>query len=850
MRLLLWAALFTACNLVAPSGTPGATPVARENEAFPGMGNRPPGKNLALGKSYVMTSPNYELCKDSGDSRQLTDGKIYEGTDKLWVQKETVGWADNYRVIITVDLGETKSIGGIGFHSGFDSRGENVQWPSSIAVFTSENGKDYVFAADLVAPEWGDDGLPPAFAPYTGRKNMLYWYRQDGLKVRGRFVTFVVEAPHFVFCDEVEVLEGDKGILKEAANERKIIRNMDVYLPLQSLFSGDILGVRHNAKSLDEKARLNINAKIDAVETKLAGESKDLFDDPQYRAITPLNDLHRELLLLNAEVLRLRGSPPLAVWHKHRWDPLEATEIPESAIPKTGWERMLAAVGLFETSPVLRMELMNGEYRAEALNLTNTRPEEEEITLFFQNLPGGRTPSYIRVHQVEYAATKRGKMIADALPDAEKDGDKYKIRIPGGMTRQVWLGVHPDGIAAGAYDGQIVLVPKRGFARRKVAFNLTVAPLQFPDRPRLSFYLWDYTDKPYGFACMTDANVKLATKDMEAHFVDTPYAHAGSACFPDKNAFDAEGKLAGQMQTEAFDEWVSRWKNARYYGLYLGNTFPPFVAGDQPGGEIFNRKIAQWSAAFAAHAERKGIPPERIMLHLYDEPKSTEEYRLNTLWIKAIKQGCSRFKFFINPSKCDTPELAKMIEEYNVICARLNFYSGVPEILAKESSKQGKELHLNNSPPGETRPLDPYYYHLLLAWHCWNHGASAMSTWDYWNYPKSAWNELKATGIGYGLVYTTGNSITGGKHWEAIREGIEDYEYLAMLKDTMEEAKKNGKNPAAVEKAETFFRDVPKQVADQYDHAKESWNAEKDRTMADTAREQILRLLKELEDAR
>jgi len=810
---------------------------------------KPAGANIALGKPYEMApAPDYERCKDDGDNRQLTDGEIYDGNGQLWVQKGAAGWR-NQRCRITVDLGEVKSIGGVGFHSGFDGR-ENVPWPSSISVFTSENGRDYLLSAGLGEPAWGDGGLPSSFAPYTGRKNMLYWYRRDGLQARGRFVTFVVQAPYYVFCDEVEVLEGDARVLQEPF-AGKFIKNLEVYLPLRSYFNGDIREIRKNASNLDKKENETIEAKINAVEDGLADIETDLFRTLGYRATAPLNDLHRGLLRINAEALRLSGASPLAVWHKHRWDPLEATEIPESVLSSTLGEKMLSYLGLGGRMPVLRIESMNGEYRAETLNLTNVRPEDQEVTISFENLPGGKTPSYIRVHQVEYAATREGKMIADALPDAEKDGNGYKIKIPSGMTRQIWVGIHPEGLTPGSYDGRIVIDPKGHFGKRKVEFNLAVAPFNFPDRPRLSFYLWDYTDKPYGFAGMTDANVKLAIEDMKAHFVDTPYGHAGSACFPDKDAFDAEGKLVGKLKTEGFDDWVSRWKEVRYYGLYLGNHLPDFVADETPGSERFNRKIAQWSAAFAEYAEKKGIPPERIMLHLFDECSKPEQYRLNTMWIKAIKQGCSRFRLFVNPaSKCDkpVPELAEMLEQYNVMATLFPHY-GIPEMLKTESMKPGKELHLNNSPGGgdSTRLLDPYYYHLLLAWHCWKNGALGMSTWTYWNYPLSAWNEVKQETQSYGLVYTTDNSITGGKHFEAIRESIEDYEYLAMLKDKMEEAKKNGKNPAAVEKAETFFRDVPKQVAGQYDRAKRFWNADKDRSAADTARNQILQLMKELE---
>jgi len=820
--------------------------------------------NLAIGKPCAMTpAPNYKLCKHKADNRWLTDGKIYEGAGPFWIQKGSVGWQDLFFVKITVDLGETKPINGIGFHSAFDGP-VNVKWPNSIAVFMSENDKDYAFVTDLIDPNWENDGLPPKFSPWNGQHKVIYWYRKGGLQTRGRFVTFLATmSSMYLFCDEVEVLRGEEKSIAPVTPRATIkVEDLTSYVSFRNYFFEDIKRIRHNAGSLGDKARKDVETKIARLESKSADADMTLLRSPGYRATVPLNDLHRELFRINAEALRLTGAPSLVVWHKHRWDPLEAAEIPESAIPKAGWERIFSSIGFFETMfgklPELELELMNNEYRAEVLNLTNTRPEEQEIGIYFQNLPGGRMPSYIRVHQVEYAATSGGKsgtIIADALPEAEKDDNGYKIRIPSGMTRQVWFGVHPEGMKAGVYRGTVVVAPKGSLKQRKAAFNLTVAPFQFPDRPRLSLILPDYVDKPYGFKCMTDANVKIAIKDLKAHFMDTPYGHPWSACYPNKDAFDAEGKLVGPLQTKGFDEWVSLWKGARRYGLYLGyyNALPDFAAGEPIGSERFNRKIAQWSAAFAEHAEKKGIPPERIILHLLDEPSTAEQYRLNTSWAKAIKQGCPRFRLMVDPYRRGEPppEEAAMLEEFNIICVIITLYdkTDIPDRMLNAGRSRGKELYLNNSPGGmdSTRLLDPYYYHLLLAWHCWKHGATMMSTWDYWNTrARSAWNEIGLEEPSYGLVYTTDNSITGGKHFEAIREGIEDYEYLAMLKDKTEEAKKTGKKPETVEKAETFLRNVPKQVADQYDRSKRLWNVEKDRAAADAARHRILELMKEL----
>ena len=44
--------------------------------------------------------------------------------------------------------------------------------------------------------------------------------------------------------------------------------------------------------------------------------------------------------------------------------------------------------------------------------------------------------------------------------------------------------------------------------------------------------------------------------------------------------------------------------------------------------------------------------------------------------------------------------------------------------------------------------------------------------------------------------------------WEMLREGIEDYDYLALLADRTAKAKSSGKNPPAVKAAEALLSEA------------------------------------------
>lgn len=82
----------------------------------PGGSDRAPSENIALGASDAMEpAPNYRLCSDPGDAKQLTDGVYTDGF--FWAQKSTVGYQEKTPTTVTIDLGEAKPIRGLSYHT-------------------------------------------------------------------------------------------------------------------------------------------------------------------------------------------------------------------------------------------------------------------------------------------------------------------------------------------------------------------------------------------------------------------------------------------------------------------------------------------------------------------------------------------------------------------------------------------------------------------------------------------------------------------------------------------------------------------------------------------------------------
>ena len=93
------------------------------------------------------------------------------------------------------------------------------------------------------------------------------------------------------------------------------------------------------------------------------------------------------------------------------------------------------------------------------------------------------------------------------------------------------------------------------------------------------------------------------------------------------------------------------------------------------------------------------------------------------------------------------------------------------------------------------------------------------------------------------------NSVTCGKHMEAIREGLEDYEYLRMLHDRIAELEKRDVQRETITSAKKFLSSVANRVIacmTKKDNIK--WEEPKDRSVADVVRAEVLEILLKLNE--
>jgi hypothetical protein len=801
---------------------PAAEYKEEAGRAVGGYAGPPPGPNLARGKPYTLKpAPSYGYCTDPGDATQLTDGEYSVGY--FWVQKGTVGWSGAVYVDIVIDLGTQQPIAGCSYNTAAGVAG--VSWPQMMLILVSDDGKTWYSGGDLVAHA-AKYGLPPAEGYSVHR------FVATDLKLHGRYFRLLIApSASYCFCDEVEVYGGppalaaaDLGAPVEKVEDKLI--GMRVVTGVRTRLLRDIETLRQEAKAEGVPAPVRAEAEAAAkkLETEAIGELGPF--DEFWRAIHPLNAIHARIYAARAKVKRSLGAPAFSVWTKCPWDMLGPNELPAKP-----------------AAPTLAVPMMQNEYRAAVLNLSNMGDAEMIAKLALKGLPGGPKPGYLAVHQVETVETQSGIPVADALPLADVTPTGWRVTVPAGMTRQVWLTFHPTDLKAGTHRGELA-VETDGKTTR-VPVELKVYPLRFPGQPTCSIGMWDYTGQSPSYD-IQPGNVQAAVANMRSHYLDTPWGAGGEVPWP--KGFDANDALATEPDYGPFDFWMDRWEGSRNYAIFL--ALDKSAAGMTIGDAHFTPRVASWMKAWMAHAQEKfQVKPSQFYFLILDEPSQKEQEEIIIAWAKAIKAAVPEVNIWEDPVH-QVPEraaLPEMFQVSDVLCPNLGIFAGGPESsrqFYEQLRQQGKRLWFYQC-SGPAKTYDPYYYHRLQEWYCFKYGMTGTGFWAYGDAAGSgnAWNELRAPRTSYTPVYLDQAGVTDGKHWEAVREGVEDFEYLTMLRAKADDLEKKGDAAKAAKLRELLTSVVDDVCGQGYNPGGVAWTTERDRTRADAARVKVLEAL-------
>lgn len=738
------------------------------------------GSNIALGKKVTL-APKPNSAEPGNRPESLTDGNppvaavTQEGTSALWVQPGAVGWNLVSPAVIVVDLESVQPISGFSYHTAAGT--SDVTLPTAIHVAVSDDQKAWRYAGDLVKLS---DAMKKA--PQYGTYQRHTYVTHD-VKVRGRYVAFGVASKIYVTTDEVEVFAGTSNAPDQSVKLQSSAASVLEYMRSFTVKQGQSNRIKHDSALIaTEIARSSIpqaSKNLLAARVKAAQKLDGIQPLPglDYKAIIPVNGAHRELLAIRGQLMAMQGFRPLTVWSQQRysWLPLLATP------PKNA-------------KAAIHFAMLGNQFRAQSLLLTNASAAEKVVTLKLDGAPKGARSGWLKVDAAEWTDTQRGIVISDALLPAESQNGAYRVTVPAGTTRKVWLTVDSSKLTAGRFKSSLQV--QSGGTQSKVPFNLDVSRVNM-NRPRISLGMWDESDSAEAGQAMgiTALNKAAALKLMKSHYVDTAWGKRTTLPWPEAKDFDANNKLVTALNFDKLDKWIGEWPDARHFFNFV--YADRFFAGAEIGTPEFDARLGNWAVELSRHLKQIGIKPKQFGFMVIDEQRTDEHDAIVKAWANVLKKVTPEISIFQNPNWV-RPDLRKdqqALVQADVLSPMMPLYyrGGAPAKAWYENlRKQGKLLWFYQC-FGPARLFDPQRYYRYQAWHTYSIGGTGQGFWSFGDIGRqsnTSWNDYSnAPFFSFTPQFIDVDTMQTSVHWESVREGMQDYEELAMLRDSIAQCK-------------------------------------------------------------
>jgi len=226
------------------------------------------------------------------------------------------------------------------------------------------------------------------------------------------------------------------------------------------------------------------------------------------------------------------------------------------------------------------------------------------------------------------------------------------------------------------------------------------------------------------------------------------------------------------------------------------------------GAEMFSEKwvacYREYLRAWVQHTRELGLGTDRFLLYPVDEASIAGSPSLIELTETAriSKEIEPEIRVFANPSMGATIEgLTELGRYVDVWCPsqELMDREGVP--LLDFFKKTGREVWFYDA-RGEARTLSGIAFFRRQAWQAWHFGLDGMGFYACMARPEHAWAgpTPESRGAYFDAVYA-GRRAIASKRYEGSRDGKEDFEAMALLRQALQAARAAGADGAPLEEA-------------------------------------------------
>lgn len=445
---------------------------------------------------------------------------------------------------------------------------------------------------------------------------------------------------------------------------------------------------------------------------------------------------------------------------------------------------------------MIEREMCRGEWESVAINLTNISANPIEIKIEASDLKGSHeipAANHIEFRRAVLLHAFRREPIADALPRLDQ---ARLLPVPGMQTAQLWLTLNTRGLPAGAYSVDLKMKTLNAEASEvTLPLKINVLDLALPQQQKLNFCVWARAGKVPEYELQD-----LADHGVNIHFGVAPAA----TC-------DENGKLIGKLDFTEHDAIVSRLKP---YGRLMFISAQYSLKGQEFLSPAWRKAFIPYMRAWAKHNRELGLDYHDWIIYPYDEPSTPfSETTLNLVEVaKLIRQADPKILIYTDPTS------GTNMETINLLNGLIDIWCPSSELLERFADEMlpairptAREIWFYDA-AGRSRTLSCLGLYRWRFWYAWNMNFTGAGWWTYYYDKPTLWDGPNQSGDYFSTVYTAPGAIVTSKRWEVAREGIEDFELLNLLKETINQAREKGISGELIQPAEALLESLPGEI--------------------------------------
>ena len=244
-----------------------------------------------------------------------------------------------------------------------------------------------------------------------------------------------------------------------------------------------------------------------------------------------------------------------------------------------------------------------------------------------------------------------------------------------------------------------------------------------------------------------------------------------------------KGELVGALDWSSHDASVSQIKQVDKisYGYPITPSFPKGIKIED---SLKKRAQQNYAKKMMEHLRQIGLDYKDFMFYPQDEPGLVGSIDYYMKRAKEIKSIDPNFLVYANPTGAITIEMIKEMASYtDVWQPSMGTIRALGQPYIDAMRGKGKPVWTYDA-PDHCRVLKPLGFYRGQAWIVFDWGLEGGGYWTYKYH--DFWNTLPEKEPEYGVIAFDGREVVASRRWEATRDGIEDFNMLCLLRETID----------------------------------------------------------------